>query len=137
MYTRRWLHARPEVSRAEHETTAVLRERLQAEGLAPRLLSVGTGLICDIGTEGPLVALRADIDALAMSDTKEVPYRSMNEGACHACGHTCTRLSSWEPVSAAVATESGRVRGRLRLIFEPSEEAMPGGALDVIADTAG
>ncbi len=53
VYTRRWLHARPEVSRAEHETTAVLRERLQAEGLAPRLLSVGTGLICDIGNRGP------------------------------------------------------------------------------------
>jgi amidohydrolase len=136
VYMRRWLHARPEVSRAEHETTAALRERLEVEGLAPRVLSVGTGLICDIGTEGPIVALRADIDALAMHDAKDVPYRSMHEGACHACGHD---VHMTVVLGAGLVLKeligSGRLRGRVRLIFEPSEEAMPGGALDVIDDS--
>ena len=98
VYMRRWLHARPEVSRAEHETTAALRERLQAEGLSPRVLRSGTGLICDMGRRGPLVALRADIDALAMTDEKDVPYRSITPGAAMRAGMTCTRRSSSAPV---------------------------------------
>jgi amidohydrolase len=133
VYMRRWLHARPEVSRAEHETTAALRERLEVEGLAPKVLGVGTGLVCDIGGEGPLVALRADIDALAMHDAKDVPYRSLHEGACHACGHDvhmAVVLGAGLVLKELI--QSGRIRGRVRLIFEPSEEAMPGGALDVI-----
>ena len=135
VYMRRWLHARPEVSRAEHQTTAALRERLEVEGLAPKVLDVGTGLVCDLGYEGPLVALRADIDALAMQDVKEVPYRSMNHGACHACGHDVhtTAVLGAGLVLRELIT-AGRVAGRVRLIFEPSEEAMPGGALDVIAE---
>ncbi|MCU0301794.1 MAG: amidohydrolase [Candidatus Nanopelagicales bacterium] len=133
VYMRRWLHARPEVSRAEHETTAALRERLMVEGLDPQVLRVGTGLVCDIGTAGPLVALRADIDALAMHDAKDVPYRSIHDGACHACGHDvhmAVVLGAGLILRDLIA--SGRVRGRIRLIFEPSEEDMPGGALDVI-----
>jgi amidohydrolase len=133
VYMRRWLHARPEVSRAEHETTAALRERLEVEGLAPKVLDVGTGLMCDIGTEGPLVALRADIDALAMHDAKDVPYRSLHEGACHACGHDvhmAVVLGAGLVLKELI--QSRRISGRVRLIFEPSEEAMPGGALDVI-----
>ncbi len=135
VYTRRWLHARPEVSRAEHETTAALRERLMVQGLKPRVLTSGTGLICDIGDEGPMVALRADIDALSMDDAKDVPYRSMHDGACHACGHdvhTAVVLGAGLVLQELI--NSGRLRGRVRLIFEPSEESLPGGALDVIAD---
>jgi amidohydrolase len=135
VYTRRWLHARPEVSRAEFATTDALRERLQAEGLQPRVLSVGTGLICDIGDSGPMVALRADIDALVMHDAKDVPYRSTNEGACHACGHdvhTAVVLGAGLVLRELITT--GQVAGRVRLIFEPSEERLPGGSLDVIAD---
>ena len=134
-YMRRWLHARPELSRAENETTAALRERLEVEGLTPRVLTVGTGLVCDIGSAGPLVALRADIDALAMTDEKEVPYRSMTPGVCHACGHDvhmAVVLGAGLVLRDLIA--SGQVTGRIRLIFEPSEEAMPGGALDVISD---
>jgi amidohydrolase len=134
-YTRRWLHARPETSRNEHETTAALVERLMVEGLAPRALSSGTGLVCDIGHSGPIVALRADIDALAMHDAKDVPYRSLHDGACHACGHDVhTSIVLGAGLILRELIESGRVRGRVRLIFEPSEEAMPGGALDVIDD---
>ena len=135
VYMRRWLHARPEVSRAEHETTAALRERLIVEGLAPHVLGCGTGLVCDIGTEGPIVALRADIDALAMHDAKDVPYRSLYDGACHACGHDVhTAVVLGAGLVLRDLIDAGRLRGRIRLIFEPSEEAMPGGALDVIAE---
>src|SRR4051794_35105635 len=119
---RRWLHARPELSRAEQETTAALRERLEVEGLAPKLLSVGTGLVCDIGSEGPMVALRADIDALAMTDEKDVPYRSMTPAACHACGHDvhmAVVLGTGLVLRDLIA--EGKVTGRIRLIFEPSE----------------
>jgi amidohydrolase len=134
-YMRRWLHARPELSRVEHETTAALRERLEVERLTPAVLSVGTGLVCDIGDSGPLVALRADIDALAMTDEKDVPYRSIIPGVCHACGHDvhmAVVLGAGLVLRDLLA--AGRANGRVRLIFEPSEEAMPGGALDVIAD---
>ena len=135
VYTRRWLHARPEVSRAEFATTDALRERLQAEGLDPRVLRVGTGLICDIGSTGPMVALRADIDALVMQDAKHVPYRSMNDGACHACGHDVhTAVVLGAGLVLRELIESGRLEGRVRLIFEPSEERLPGGSLDVIED---
>lgn len=135
VYTRRWLHSRPEPSRAEHETTAALGERLQAEGLEPRVLAVGTGLVCDIGDSGPIVALRADIDALVMDDAKDVPYRSLNQGACHACGHDVhVAAVMGAGLVLRELIESGQVRGRARLIFEPSEEVLPGGALDVIAE---
>lgn len=134
IYLRRSLHSHPEASRVEHQTTEALMERLLAEGLTPQVLAVGTGLTCDIGESGPLLALRADIDALVMQDAKEVPYRSVNEGVCHGCGHDVH-------VAAVVGAglvlreliEAGTVKGRVRLIFEPSEELLPGGALDVIA----
>ncbi len=132
---RRWLHARPEVSYAEHGTTEAIRERLAVEGLQPRTLSVGTGLVCDIGQGEPVVALRADIDALAMSDAKDVPYRSTHPGACHACGHDVhTAVVLGAGLAVHELSRARALPGRLRLIFEPSEEGMPGGALDVIED---
>ncbi|MCU1353359.1 MAG: putative M20/M25/M40-family peptidase, partial [Acidimicrobiales bacterium] len=84
---RRDLHAHPELSWEEHRTTAALVGRLQEAGLSPRVAPTGTGVVCDIGTSGPMVALRGDIDALRLPDTKAVPYRSLVDGACHACGH--------------------------------------------------
>lgn len=87
---RRDLHMHPELGNQEVRTTAVIRERLERAGLAPRLLDSGTGLMCDIGSpgaDGPILALRADIDALPIPDTKTVPYRSTIPGRAHACGH--------------------------------------------------
>lgn len=132
---RRWLHARPETSRNEHETTTAIAERLIVDGLEPRRLSCGTGLICDIGDDGPIVALRADIDALAMADAKSVPYRSMHANVCHACGHDVhTSVVTGAGLVLRDLAARGLVPGRVRLIYEPSEEAFPGGALDVISD---
>lgn len=130
---RRALHAHPEPSWQEFETTERIAERLRVAGLTPRVLSSGTGLVCDIGPlEGPVVAVRADIDALAMDDEKDVPYRSQVRGVAHACGHdvhTTVALG----VGLAWAAHYAQ-RGRLRLLFEPAEEQVPGGALQVIAD---
>src|SRR5215469_17106518 len=87
---RRDLHAHPEVGYAEHRTTRRIATRLKDAGLRPSVLPKGTGLLCDIGGSGddaPAVALRADIDALPIADEKSVPYRSSNDGVCHACGH--------------------------------------------------
>jgi amidohydrolase len=134
-YLRRHLHQHPELGRAERETTALVARRLEAVGLRPRLLPTSTGLVCDLGSgDGPTIALRADIDALPLSDEKDVPYRSAVPGVCHACGHdlhTTILLGA----GLALAERADKLRGRVRLIFQPAEEKVPGGALDVL--TAG
>src|SRR6516164_10445483 len=90
---RRDLHAHPELGLNEHRTTRRVALRLAAAGLRPVILPKGTGLLVDIGseqvpyTERPVVALRADLDALPMADAKDVPYRSTVPDVCHACGH--------------------------------------------------
>jgi len=130
---RRELHAHPELSRAEHRTTAWLAQRLSAAGLVPEVLAGGTGLVCDLGTGGqPTVVLRADLDALPLPDDKDVPYRSTVPGVCHACGHdvhTAVLLGA----GLALAPLAGSLAGTVRLLFQPAEELMPGGALDVLA----
>ncbi len=131
---RRHLHAHPEPSGFEYETTAAIAAQLRVASLEHRVWACGTGLVCDIGTgDGPLVALRADIDALEMPDEKDVAYKSTRAGIAHACGHDVhtTVVLGAGLYLAAVAAEHG---GRVRLIFQPAEERVPGGALDVIAD---
>ncbi len=132
---RRDLHAHPEIGYAEHRTTRRIALRLRAAGLRPAVLPKGTGLLCDIGGSGddaPAVALRADIDALPIVDEKNVPYRSLNVGACHACGHDVhTSILLGTGLFLARAAAAGALPGKVRLIFQPAEE-VPGGALDVL-----
>ena len=134
---RRHLHAHPELSWQEHETTRLLRDRLIAAGLQPIVADEGTGLICDIGTDGPLIALRGDIDALPIADGKDVPYRSLVDGVCHACGHDLHATATLG-AGLALAEVLGRdgVGGRVRLILQPAEEAIPSGAPVLIAQGA-
>jgi amidohydrolase len=133
---RRDLHAHPELGYHEHRTTSRVALRLSAAGLHPRTMPKGTGLIVDIGDEsrgGPLVALRADMDALPITDEKNVPYRSTMPNVCHACGHDVhtTVLLGTGLFLASLAAE-GALPGRVRLIFQPAEE-IGRGALDVLA----
>lgn len=136
---RRHIHAHPELSRAEYETTQLVAAELRAIGLKPRILPDSVGLTCDIGpsladTGVPLIGLRADLDALPVSDLTSGPYRSTVPGVAHACGHD---------VHTAAVIGAGRVLAKLaevdglqtgvRLIFQPAEEQQPGGAIDVIA----
>lgn len=133
---RRDLHRHPELGDAERRTTALLVDRLREAGLHPVVLPTGTGLVCDIGDTGPRVALRADIDALPLQDEKDVPYRSTVEGVCHACGHDVhTTALLGAALFLAREAERGRLPGGVRLIFQPAEEIIPGGA-DLIAPTA-
>lgn len=132
---RRHIHAHPELSRDEHETTAFLSARLTEIGLRPRILPGGTGLICDIGPDSHhakrTVALRADIDALPLTEATGLPYSSTVEGVAHACGHDAhTTILLGAALALATAPD---LPGRVRLIFQPAEEVMPGGALDVLA----
>jgi amidohydrolase len=124
---RRHLHAHPELGFEEHETTAFIATVLSELGLAPRLLE-GTGVTCDLWEgDGPLVLLRADIDALPLQDTKAVAYRSTNDGITHACGH-----DAHTAMLLGAAKQLRHSNKRIRLLFQPAEELMPGGALSCI-----
>ena len=131
---RRDLHAHPEIGYHEYRTTRRIARRLEAAGLRPMVLPKGTGLMVDIGSDnGPLIALRADIDALPITDEKDVAYRSTNRGACHACGHDVhTSILLGTGMVLARAHAAGALPGKVRLIFQPAEE-VPGGAIDVMA----
>ena len=137
---RRDLHMHPELGRQEVRTTALLVARLERAGLPCRVLPGGTGLICDIRPEGapadaPLLAFRADIDALPIDDAKPdtVPYRSTVPGRAHACGHDVhTSVVLGLGLLLAEERAAGRLTRAVRLVFQPAEEIMPGGALDVI-----
>ncbi len=135
---RRQLHAHPELSWEEHETTALLSSRLAVADLDPRPLETDTGLVLDLGdpAAGPTVALRADIDALPLDDEKDVPYRSTVAGVCHACGHDVhTAILLGATLALADLLPDLEPAGRVRLLFQPAEEAMPGGA-DFLATTS-
>jgi amidohydrolase len=131
---RRHIHAHPELGRAEHATTALVAEELAGAGLRPELLADGTGLICDVGTGDRCVALRADLDALPLREATGLPFASTVDGVAHACGHDAHTAML---LGAALALASApSLPGRVRLIFQPAEEMMPGGALDVLAADA-
>jgi amidohydrolase len=145
---RRNLHAHPELSGDERATTDLVHERLQLAGLEPRRLAVGTGLVCDISPDdgaigdrstgdsavaGGRLALRADLDALAMADEKDVAYRSQVPGISHACGHD-VHTTIVLGTALYLAHHRDTLPGPVRFIFQPAEERVPGGALDVIGD---
>ncbi|MEV5849298.1 M20 family metallopeptidase [Streptomyces sp. NPDC051985] len=134
---RRDLHMHPELGNQEFRTTAAIKERLEQAGLRPRVLSLGTGLICDIGPVGdglPVLALRADIDALPIPDMKtECAYRSTVPDRAHACGHDVhTAVVLGAGLVLADLHRRGLLPRPVRLLFQPAEEVLPGGAADAI-----
>ncbi|MFD3457209.1 amidohydrolase [Streptomyces sp. NPDC058691] len=137
---RRDVHMHPELGRQEFRTTAAVKARLEQAGLKPRVMPGGTGLICDIGDtdpERPRLALRADLDALPIPDTKRVDYRSTVPGRAHACGHDVhTTVVLGAGLVLAELERAGKLRRPVRLVFQPAEEVMPGGALDAIKANA-
>jgi len=134
---RRDLHAHPELAWQEHRTTAVVVDRLRSAGLSPRVLPSGTGLVCDvIGSAGevPTSGFRGDIDALPLDDCTTTEHRSRTDGVCHACGHDAhTAIVHGMALVLAELARDGLLTGSARLIFQPAEEILPGGALDVVA----
>lgn len=127
---RRHIHANPELSRAEYATTELVDGLLRSLGLRPWTLPDDTGVICDIGSGERCIALRADLDALPLTEATGLPFTSSSDGVAHACGHDAhTTILLATAFALASAPE---LPGRIRLIFQPAEEVMPGGALDVI-----
>ncbi|MBT0767969.1 amidohydrolase [Kineosporia sp. J2-2] len=134
---RRDIHAHPELGFQEMRTTGLVFDRLAKAGLNPQRLSGGTGLWCDIGPAGAgrTVALRADLDALPLPDRCERPWASTHENAAHACGHDVhTTALLGAALALADLHERSPLPGRVRLIFQPAEEKMPGGALKVLGE---
>ncbi|MFJ6655192.1 amidohydrolase [Streptomyces sp. NPDC091377] len=140
---RRDLHMHPELGNQEFRTTAAIKARLEKAGLEPRVLAMGTGLVCDIGvpldgdtTAAPsgMLALRADIDALPIPDAKtECAYRSTVPDRAHACGHDVhTTVVLGAGLVLAELHRQGRLPHPVRLLFQPAEEVLPGGAADAI-----
>jgi amidohydrolase len=122
---RRHLHAHPEPSLEEYETTRYLSRLLEEAGIPHRLLPSGRGIVAESpsGGAGPRVAIRGDIDALRMRDEKTVPYRSTRGGVMHACGHDAhatmvlgAALALWE------CREALPWPTRWRALFQPAEE---------------
>lgn len=128
---RRRIHAHPELARQEFATTAFVVETLRTAGLSPTVLPGGTGVVCDIGPAGPRIALRADMDALPLTEFTGAEYSSTVPGVSHACGHdahTTVLLATGLVLASLPSLTQG-----VRLIFQPAEEVMPGGAIDLVA----
>ncbi len=132
---RRSLHAFPELARHETRSTVLVSQALLAAGLEPRTLPCGTGLICDVGYGDRCVALRADMDALPLTEDTGLPYASTVNGVMHACGHDA-HTAMLLGAGSALASAGSALPGRVRLIFQPAEEVQPGGAIDIVDDGA-
>ena len=128
---RHYLHQHPELSGQEFKTTHFLRNHL--EKLDIRILDSGlkTGLIAEIGQGEPVIALRADIDALPILEKTELSYASQNQGVMHACGHDFHQASLLGAAELLKKMEK-QLAGTVRLIFQPAEESSCG-ALEVLA----
>jgi amidohydrolase len=134
---RRDVHAHPELAWHEERTTNLVAKRLEDAGVRVQRLP-RSGLLAEIGAqEGPTVALRADIDALPVEDRIQEPWASSHPGVAHACGHDvhATALLG-AGLALAEVDRSTPLPGRVRLLFQPAEEVMPGGALELIATGA-
>jgi len=120
---RHHLHRFPELSNQEFATTAYLREQLAREDIAILDLQLATGLVAEItgGKPGPLVVLRADIDALPIEEQSGVAFSSQNPGVMHACGHDFHASAA---LGAAIFLQRQRAElaGRVRILFQPAEE---------------
>lgn len=135
---RRHIHAHPELSYEEVETAKFVASKLEDMGIEYQSGVAGTGLVALIKGKNPekrTVALRGDMDALPITESNEVPYRSKNEGIMHACGHDVH--TSCVLGAARILNElKNEFEGTIKLIFQPGEEKNPGGASLMIKDGA-
>jgi len=126
---RRHLHSHPELSFHEVQTSAFIASKLDELGLQYQKMA-DNGLVALIKGEKPsdnVVALRADMDALPITEANDVPYRSRNTGVMHACGHD-VHTSSLLGTAKILTELKGQFGGTVKLIFQPAEERLPGGA---------
>ena len=126
---RRHLHSHPELSFHELETSAFVAKKLEALGLEYQKMA-DNGLVALIKGEKPsdkVIALRGDMDALPITEANDVPYKSQNAGVMHACGHD-VHTSSLLGTAKILTELKSQFGGTIKLIFQPAEEKLPGGA---------
>ncbi|MCB5017440.1 amidohydrolase [Streptococcus mutans] len=121
---RHYLHQHPEISENEFETTAFIKKHLKDLGIEPLAYPLKTGVVAEIGSGQPIIALRADIDALSIIEKTGLAYASKN-GAMHACGHDFHQTSLLGAAQILKEREA-EIKGTIRLIFQPAEENFQG-----------
>ena len=132
---RRTLHQHPETGWSEYQTSKTIRSHLSGNGLPTPASMAGTGFFVDISGDenGPVIAYRADMDALPIQDRKEVPYASKRSGFGHLCGHDVHST-----IAAGVATllhrHRSRLQGTVRVFWQPAEEVTPSGAPQILKE---
>ena len=132
---RRDLHAHPELSWSELRTAELTAGRVEQVGWQVTRYS-RTGFVAELG-DGPMVALRADMDALPVQDVTDDPWSSKVAGVAHACGHDVhTTALVGAAFALAEVHDRGLLPGRVRLLFQPAEEVMPGGAVHLVGQGA-
>ena len=139
---RRLIHANPELSFQEYQTAALVADTLAEIGGYTIHTQVGkTGVMAELGDSGPVIAIRADMDALPIIEANDVPYASKNPGVMHACGHdahTAILLGVAHLLRQSYVEE--KWQGRVRLLFQPAEESVDenniSGATAMINDKA-
>ena len=132
---RHHIHANPELSYEEFETSKFIQQKLSSFNI-PFEVKATTGVVGTIKGKNPgkrVVALRADMDALPIQEQNDVPYKSTKPGIMHACGHD-VHMASLLGASKILNELRTEFTGTIRLIFQPSEEKFPGGALAMIND---
>ena len=120
---RRHLHQHPELSFHEHNTSAFVGTQLEQTGVAFKNKIADTGLVAIIEGKNPtkkVIALRADMDALPIQEANDVPYKSINPGVMHACGHD-VHTSSLLGVAKILNELKSEFEGTVKLIFQPAE----------------
>jgi len=134
---RRHLHQYPELSNQEFQTTAYLNELLHGLSIKTKKITLPTGILAEIkGTEnGPVVAVRTDIDALPILEQTDLSFKSKNIGCMHACGHDI-HMTVLLGVAAVLHEHKDKLAGSVRFIFQPAEEMPPGGAVPMIENGA-
>jgi len=132
---RRYLHAHPELSYEEYETMKYVSGELAKIGVTHKTGVADTGIVATIESNDPasrFMALRADLDALPIQELNDVPYASCNPGVMHACGHD-VHTTSLLGAAHILYNNKDKWRGTVRLIFQPGEERLPGGASLMVA----
>jgi amidohydrolase len=135
---RRHLHANPELSYKEFNTSKFVESTLREAGVSKIQSIAGTGILALVEGKNPgkkTIALRADLDALPITETNEVQYKSKNEGVMHACGHD-VHTSSLLGTARILASVRDQFEGSVKFLFQPGEEKNPGGASIMIREGA-
>lgn len=133
---RKHLHSHPELSFKEYETVAFVEKQLRSFGITQIEAKADTGLVAIIEGRNPskkVIALRGDMDALPIQEANDVPYKSQNDGVMHACGHD-VHTSALLGAARILNEIKGEFEGTIKLIFQPGEEVIPGGASLMIKD---